>query len=175
MERDNGPDDPAEETPAKETPAESVDDAWQRLVADFHRDDDGDPSWPQAENVDTENAEADGDSTDEATDSPSGRKRAKVSIVSLDDDEQPADLDDDHFVPPEPPPLPKGDLWTKLAWLVMLAAIAYPTAGFILDWRMPGWAIVLAVAGFVGGIVTHVVRMRDPQQDGTGPDDGAVV
>lgn len=78
------------------------------------------------------------------------------------------------FVPPEPPPLPRGDLVTRLLWLgaiggplfLVIAAIAWRDAPQVL--------ILGAVAAFAAGFVTLVVRMpreRGPDDD----DDGAVV
>jgi hypothetical protein len=77
------------------------------------------------------------------------------------------------FVPPEPPPLPRGDPLTRLLWIgaiggplfLLLAAIAWQEA--------PRMLILAAVAAFVGGFVLLVMRMpRDREDD---DDDGAVV
>ncbi len=77
-----------------------------------------------------------------------------------------ADLADDHFVPPEPPPLPAGDLhfWAILVGLtlgplVLLLSTVVP----LLDG--PVWG-VLGVVLSVGGFVLLV--MRSP---GRGDDD----
>jgi len=76
------------------------------------------------------------------------------------------------FVPPEPPPLPRGDMITRLLWaatiggplFLLIAAVAWQDA--------PDLLIAAAVACFVGGFVGLVVRMpRDRGDD----DDGAVV
>jgi hypothetical protein len=42
----------------------------------------------------------------------------------------------------------------------------------VLSWQVPGWVAFLAVAAFVGGFVTLVLRMGDDPRD---TDDGAVV
>ena len=77
------------------------------------------------------------------------------------------------FVPPEPPPLPRGDLLTRLLWVgaiggplfLLVAAIAWRDA--------PRMLILAAVAAFVGGFVMLVMRMpHDRDED---DDDGAVV
>jgi hypothetical protein len=77
------------------------------------------------------------------------------------------------FVPPEPPPLPRGDLMTRALWaaviggplFLLIAAVAWRDAPRIL--------ILAAVAAFVGGFVMLVVRM--PHDRGEDDDDGAVV
>ncbi len=85
---------------------------------------------------------------------------------------EPAWHEEEHFVPPEPPPIPRGTPARRLAWLglfvpplVMLAAVAF-------GWVLPGWASVLLVSGFVGGFVFLVATMPRDRRDG---DDGAVV
>ena len=77
------------------------------------------------------------------------------------------------FVPPEPPPIPRGDLMTRLLWggaiggplFLLVAAIAWRDA--------PRMLILAAVAAFVGGFVMLVVRMPHDREDDD--DDGAVV
>jgi hypothetical protein len=77
------------------------------------------------------------------------------------------------FVPPEPPPIPRGDLMTRLLWggaiggplFLLFAAIAWRDA--------PRMLILAAVAAFVGGFVMLVVRMPHDREDDD--DDGAVV
>lgn len=180
---DEGDDDPAAETDDGDKDDDGDDEAWERIVADFDRDGDDDRPWPDAEHLaddadaaakdkDTESGDSAAD--DDAEERTVGKNKAKVSVIRLDTDEEPEEDDTDHYVKPPPPPLPKGDVWTKGAWVVMLAALAYPITGLILDWDMPGWSLALAVVAFIAGIVTHVIRLRDPRA-GDGPDDGAVV
>ncbi|MQA05504.1 MAG: hypothetical protein GEV07_23225 [Streptosporangiales bacterium] len=160
--------------PAASTADADTEEAWARLVADFHRDRDeadDDPPWPRAEDV----PDTDEEPAKEPADDPPAEKKAKVTVVDLDAEPDEV-VDDDHYVRPEPPTLPKGDLLTKAAWAVMLVAVVYPITAIALDWKIPGWAVVLAVAGFVGGVVVHVIRIRDPHDDGGGDsDNGAVV
>lgn len=155
------------------------DTAFERIVAGYDRaDDDGDEErpWPDAE--DLADADDDGDSDDDTdgTDDERtvGKNKARVSVIRLDTDDAEAEEDEDHYVRPDPPALPKGDIWTKGAWVVMLAALAYPILGLVLEWHMPGWSIALAVVAFVAGIVTHVMRLRNPHA-GDDSDNGAVV
>ena len=85
---------------------------------------------------------------------------------------EPAWHEEEHFVPPEPPPVPRATPARRLAWLglfvpplVMLAAVAF-------GWVLPDWASMLLVSGFVGGFVFLVATMPRDRRDG---DDGAVV
>jgi hypothetical protein len=86
----------------------------------------------------------------------------------------PAD-EDDHFVPPVPPPLPHLDPLTKGAWVALFGGPAYLLIAVMVDWQVPGWAAFLAVAAFIGGFATLVVHMGERPPRDSGPDDGAVV
>ena len=86
----------------------------------------------------------------------------------------PAD-DDEHFVPPVPPPLPRLDPITKGAWVALFGGPAYLLIAVMVDWQVPGWAAFCAVAAFIGGFATLVVHMGERPPRDSGPDDGAVV
>jgi hypothetical protein len=83
------------------------------------------------------------------------------------------DGDEAGFVPPEPPPLPRGDLVSRLAWAGVLGSPLF----FLLCalvWRdVPRGLVVAAILAFVGGFVTLVVRLPSSRDDGW--DDGAVL
>jgi hypothetical protein len=83
--------------------------------------------------------------------------------------------DDDHFVPPVPPPLPRLDPVTKGAWVALFGGPLYLLIAVMASWQVPDWAAFCAVAAFVGGFATLVVRMGDRPPRDSGPDDGAVV
>jgi hypothetical protein len=83
--------------------------------------------------------------------------------------------DDDHFVPPVPPPMPRLDPVTKGAWVALFGGPAYLLIAVMLSWQVPSWAAFTAVAAFVGGFATLVLRMGDRPPRDSGPDDGAVV
>jgi hypothetical protein len=96
---------------------------------------------------------------------PAAERRDRRGSDGLDETE--------HFVPPEPPPVPRGTPARRLAWgglfvppLLMLLAV-------VLSWTFPGWAAFGLVAAFVGGFVFLVLTM--PRDHGDGRDDGAVV
>ena len=90
---------------------------------------------------------------------------------------QPAREDDDeHYIPPAPPPLPKLDPITKGAWVALFGGPAYLVVATAADWSVPGIAAFLAVAAFVTGFAILVLRMNDPGPGGPDDgDDGAVV
>jgi hypothetical protein len=83
--------------------------------------------------------------------------------------------DDEHYVPPVPPPLPRLDPVSKGAWAALFGGPAYLLLAVLLGWVVPSWAGFCAVAAFVGGFATLVVRMGDRPPNDSGPDDGAVV
>jgi hypothetical protein len=80
---------------------------------------------------------------------------------------------EEHFVPPEPPPVPRGTPARRLAWLGLFLAPLVMLTAVAVNWAMPDWVSILLVAAFVGGFVFLVATMpRDRRDDG---DDGAVV
>ena len=91
------------------------------------------------------------------------------------DSTAPEDPDDEHYVPPEPPPLPKLNPATKLAWLALFGGPAYLMICTIVGWPISGLAAFLCVAAFIGGFAALVIRMDNGGPRDSGPDDGAVV
>jgi hypothetical protein len=135
---------------------ERDDDAiWREIVSRFDaggQDEDG--SWPAEENLDTRSASA--------------------RVIKPASPEAVPDADAlDHFVPPPPPPLPSLDPIAKTAWLCLFGGPAYLLVATVADWAIPGWVAFCAIAAFVGGFITLVVRMSDDRD--SGPDDGAVI
>jgi hypothetical protein len=81
--------------------------------------------------------------------------------------------DEDRFVPPEPPPIPRGDVVSRLAWGAVIGGPLFLLIA-ALTWRtLPSTLLLVALLAFVGGFVTLVARM--PQDHPDDPDDGAVV
>ncbi len=87
----------------------------------------------------------------------------------------PAPADDEDFVPPVPPPLPSLDPMAKGAWAALFGGPGYLLLATMVGWAIPGWAAFLAVAAFVGGFATLVIRMGERPPRDSGPDDGAVL
>ncbi|MDL4771167.1 hypothetical protein [Actinomadura xylanilytica] len=148
--------------------AERDEDAiWAEIVAGYDSVPEGDRvPWPDQENI------HEPPKPPEEGDDRTGRiPRARV-IKPAEPAELPPDEDEGHYVPPPPPPLPAADPLTKGAWIALVGGPVYLLITVILDWDVPGWAAFLAVAAFIGGFVTLVLRMGDEPRD---PDDGAVV
>ena len=87
----------------------------------------------------------------------------------------PDDPADEHYVPPVPPPLPRLDPATKLAWIALFGGPLYLLISTAVGAAISGLAAFLAVAAFVGGFVVLVLRMDNGRPPDSGPDDGAVV
>jgi hypothetical protein len=84
--------------------------------------------------------------------------------------------EDEHFVPPPAPPLPKLDPITKGAWAALFGGPGYLVVATAAGWSVPGIAAFCAVAAFVTGFAILVLRMNDPGPGGPDDgDDGAVV
>lgn len=165
------PDRPADEP--DQPPDEDT--MWREIVEGFDTDRRDDPPWPEREDLDdpdrrittarvirpAEPARGESDATSDA-----GSEAGSDAGASSPEDEG-------HFIPPPPPPLPQTDAATKFSWLALAGGPAYLLATALTGWDVPGWAAFLAVAAFVGGFVSLVMRMGDRNHDG--PDDGAVV
>jgi hypothetical protein len=149
--------------------AERDEDAiWAEIVAGFDDVPEGDDvPWP-----DEENLREPADPPEEGEDRTGRLPRARVIKPSEAPEFPPDDGEEEHYVPPPPPPLPTADPLTKGAWIALIGGPVYLLITVILDWEVPGWAAFLAVAAFIGGFVTLVLRMGDEPRD---PDDGAVV
>lgn len=86
------------------------------------------------------------------------------------DNDQPGE-DDETFIPPEPLPLPKGDLMLRAAWAGVIAGPLFLLGClFFMAKPLPTWTIIVGVGGFVAGFLVLVARMPDSRDD-----DGAVV
>jgi len=83
---------------------------------------------------------------------------------------------EEHYVPPEPPPLPRLDPRRKLAWFGLVGCPLVMLVGAVLGVTYPGWLALLMALAFIGGFVYLVVTMpRRHNDDDWGGDDGAVV
>ncbi|MEP6816798.1 MAG: hypothetical protein ABI873_14735 [Marmoricola sp.] len=81
---------------------------------------------------------------------------------------------DDHFVPPEPPPLPTLEPPRLLAWAGVFGVPVLVIVVSVLKIPVPSFVSVLGLAWFVGGFGYLVATMRrdgDPDKW----DDGAVL
>jgi hypothetical protein len=83
------------------------------------------------------------------------------------------DEPEEGYVPPEPPPLPRGDLVSRLAWAGVLLGPAFLLLSALL-WDGAGpLPLGVAALAFIGGFVTLVARLPARRDDED--DDGAVV
>lgn len=83
--------------------------------------------------------------------------------------------DEERYVPPVPPPLPQLDPAAKLAWAALFGGPGYLLVAVVAGWQVSGVAGLIAIAAFVGGFATLIMRMGDRPPGDSGPDDGAVV
>jgi hypothetical protein len=159
-----------------------VEAAWADIVAHWNADPPPVGTWPASEDTDDDPSEEGGEEAPDAlgpaakdvatpdwgaAPSQGGADAARQAPASEDDDSE-------GYVPPEPPPLPRGDVFTMLGWTGVLGAPLFflITALF---WRtVPQILIVAAVGAFIAGFVALVLRMPD-SRDPDDNDDGAVV
>jgi hypothetical protein len=81
---------------------------------------------------------------------------------------------DDHFVPPEPPPLPTLDPPRLLAWAGVFGVPMLVIVVSVLQISIPSFVSLLCLAWFVGGFGYLVATMRRDDDPNT-RDDGAVL
>jgi hypothetical protein len=83
----------------------------------------------------------------------------------------------DHFVPPEPPPIPRGTPARRLAWAGLLGSpVVLLMAVFVhmlTGWDVPTLLTLAVAAAFVGGFGFLVATM--PRDRGDDWNDGAVL
>ena len=161
----------------EDRPELDVDSAFAAIVAGWG--DDVAPGqahpWPVVEDLPT-----DGDRptvTRTPPDEPPPPPARRAGDLRLGTDEpaeqaESADLDDDErFIPPDLPPLPRADLVSRLSWAGVVGGPLFLLIA-ALFWRdLPELLLLVAVAAFVGGFAALVVRMPRDRDD----DDGAVV
>ncbi len=91
-----------------------------------------------------------------------------------DPDPDPSYWPDEHFVPPVPPALPSLDVVSRFAWFGVIGGPLLLLVVVILNLRVERVVTLVALAAFIGGFITLVVRMPDKPPDDDW-DDGAVV
>jgi hypothetical protein len=86
------------------------------------------------------------------------------------DAELDVDNDDERFVPPTPPPLPRLPPDRALAWSGLFGSPTVLLVCLVLGVHLAPWLGYLLVAWFIGGFVYLVVQMpsgpSDPYDDG---------
>jgi hypothetical protein len=81
--------------------------------------------------------------------------------------------DEGHFIPPPVPPVGRGDRISRLAWTGLIGGPLLLLVATVFGWGLPTEILMLCLLGFVGGLVTLVVRMKDGDDDE--PGNGAVI
>ncbi|MGX4692674.1 hypothetical protein [Streptomyces sp. JNUCC 63] len=104
----------------------------------------------------------------------SGAGPRDYSLAEPSDDDDFDENDEGHFVPPEPPPLPSGDVTAKFAWLAVIGGPVLLLLAVMFSWDMTWWLTTLGIGGFLGGFATLVARMN-PDDEDDDPGRGAVV
>lgn len=176
---------PADRTTAAGADEPGVDEAaWADIVAAYNRDLGDAPvgPWPAQEDLDSDRtddsaedtAEDSGDSSGEHGDDPadSDADSSGGTLTATRVGSSPGSEQEEHFVPPDPPPLPELDTVSKAAWAGLLGGPALLLLIVLTDWSVPGWVRAAAVAAGAVGFLTLVFRSRDTGGDG---DNGAVV
>jgi hypothetical protein len=155
-------------------PARSDDELFAELVAGY--DDpvaEEERNWPEAEDV-----------GDLSNFTPQSRPRPVIRALPVVQAVPPVDPrawtpaedpNEDHYVPPDPGPLPRTETPTRMALLALIGGIILALLGGF--GQLPGMATFLGVAFAAGGVVTLVARMKDPDDDDRDddPNHGAVV
>lgn len=184
-EHDGGPD--AEHPPPTPEPEPlDIDSAFAAIVAGW-ADEPTAGTWPAEEDL-TQGRHRRVDNPDDRPTDPPGRHQERDddelalsgtggSMVPSVDQPEDGPEDDlgkaDAFVPPDPPPLPRGDAFTMLAWAGVVAGPVFLVISAIAWQNAPRVLLLTALAGFAGGFVTLVARMPKHRDDDD--DDGAVV
>ena len=167
--RDGGGDAP-QANDKDDRPELDVETAFAALVAQFSAppapDVGGTPHpWPAAEDL------TDADTRTISLD-PRPTITPVVQPAAVIEPAYPAELDE-HFVPPEPPPLPRGDTISRLAWAGVIGGPLVLLIAALFGGDLPAALLLAALAAFIGGFVTLVARM--PGESPDDPDHGAVV
>lgn len=172
--RDGGEGVPQEER--DDRPEIDIDTAFAAIVAGLREQPSVDVGrWPAAEDLPDDDPDGDGrdgghDDTDETSQPVSAPVGAGGTMFAPQGE---VISDDEGYVPPEPPPLPRGDTVSRLAWAGVLGGPLFLLIAAIVWQELPKTLLLGALAAFVGGFVTLVARMpSDPPDE---PDDGAVV
>jgi hypothetical protein len=86
-----------------------------------------------------------------------------------------AEPEDDRFVPPPAPPLPRPHGFRLVAWLGLFGVPTIVLVCIVLNVSLPSPLGFLALVWFVGGFGYLVATMTGPKDPDGGWDDGAVV
>jgi hypothetical protein len=140
-------------------------------------------SWPVQEDVDTDDAppaQAEPPAQPAPPEEPMSFSAYDGPAVPLAPtgwsprEELPDTSEPEGYVPPEPPPLPRGDALGWLAWMAVLGGPLFLVFASLWWTDVGRFWILVAVLAFIAGFAAIVARLPDHRSD-DGPDDGAVV
>ncbi|WP_214368527.1 DUF308 domain-containing protein [Pseudonocardia sp. H11422] len=144
-------------------------DDFDRIVADWRREGQV-PQWPDDDRIPGHDPDIDERAPEDrprAEERPPGPPRAVAPIAE----------EDDHFVPPEPPPLPRlgppALVGLTLLALGLLLCIAPGVVGVSSVYGLPLGLLTLAAG--LGWLVLRLWPSNPRPGDGDGEDDGAVL
>jgi hypothetical protein len=154
---------------------EAEDRAWRAIVENYGERPQLDD--PPVAPPDADPGDPSGRAPGRPSDAPFGGRFGDLRRFSAPDDPASADPDavddredEDRFVPPDPPPLPRTTPDRLLAWAGVFGSPLVLLASLLLSFSISGWIAYVLVAAFVGGFVYLVVKMprepRDPWDDG---------
>jgi hypothetical protein len=168
---DERPDDRGRDEPTPDATSDEA--AWQQLVASLKAGTpEGETPWPEQENLSSrpDDAPRDPPAPEPAIAPPVIIWRGSEADIDAEIDRA---VPDEHFVPPEPPPLPRTDALTAAAWFGAVGSPLMLLLVVALGWT-PAWLMVGLTVAFVGGFALLLSRLRT-QRDPYDPDNGAVV
>jgi hypothetical protein len=144
---------------------ESDDDWWAAIVASLQEEPtDESAPWPAAEGYGAYDVSREDDGP------PLPR------MWRVEEPESEPELDpDDHFVPPDPAPLPPTSQVTKYGWAAFLTGIVILIVPALFGHAIGNGWLAIGILSLVGGFLTLVLRLKDGPPDDSDPDDGAVV
>src|SRR3954469_19581262 len=152
----------------QEAMAESEDDRWAAIVASLRDEPTSEePPWPAAEGYAA--ASDDAADPDDAHEAPTSPRNWRVEEPEPDEDPE------DHFVPPDPAPLPPTNPVTKYGWAAFLTGIVILVVPALFGQAIGNGWLTIAIVSLVGGFLTLVLQLKDGPPDDSDPDDGAVV
>ena len=173
--------DPEQRQPDDLSDPQAIEAAFDAIVAGIDQDTGGAP-WPPAEGDPPADSPPKPTDVDRPVRTPrpdwEGWDDIRVPAPEPDDIDEPDELDDaddEHYVPPAPPPVPRGDRIIRWAWAGAVGAPLLAIVLPLIGWQIDGLVGALLVAAFLGGFVTLVSRLRSGPRIDDGPDDGAIV
>ncbi|MET9229806.1 hypothetical protein [Lentzea sp. NPDC003310] len=150
---------------------ENVDELFAEIVAGLERDGVG-KDW-----LDLDEANADSDPALAAADTGHGEPEQRTAVADFDPDDEPErrdPADEDHYVPPEPPPFPvlRASTLAALGLFVLGILLLVAPGIFGLQSRI---GTPLSLVALCAGVGWLILRMRNTPPPDSGWDDGAQV